>query len=103
MSNEIKAYDLGEDGEQWMVEGTLDEAVARRFYGNPTQGDDYFPPNEFGERAEPMWTFTPREDWYWLPVNSEHPDEDAILRSLTEHGTDERATGEMFVGVLVIL
>jgi len=89
----INAYDLGEDGNRWMVEGTLDPDEARKavraLWGEQGVTADNA---EFG----PL-TCEPREDWWWEPLSAEMPDDEAWLRH------KNRPEGvEPFAGVLVM-
>ncbi len=89
----IEAYDLGEDGESWMVEGTLDPEAAERAVRElwVEQGVAEENNSDF-----PVLKFEPREDWWWAPVNEKYPDDDMFLM----HGNipEDKRT---FIGVWV--
>lgn len=94
---EIRAYDLGEDGEMWMVEGTRDPEVAKKAVY--ALWDEQGVADEYAENVvQDALDCAPGDSWWWEPVNPSEPDDEALLRH------DERPEGvEPFVGVLVRL
>lgn len=96
---EIVAYDLGEEGETWMVEGTLDpdEAKAAVFALWAEQNVEA----EYAEQINgaPM-EFKPSDAWWWESVSPEYPDQEAWLRGIINGNPAPKGT-PTFTGVLV--
>lgn len=78
--DEVVVWDLGEDGENWLIEGTTDGDLGLKALAlwieevEPEVADDY---ESFPEDLRN--SFTVREDWFWRDLNPAHPNEDMEL------------------------
>jgi len=96
----INVIDLGEDGDAWFVEGTIDIEKARAAIKTTLegyyQGDDDWLPESLEVLADSKADV--RYDWFWRPLFAEYPHDDAVLRNKTQHGS-EYARQDLFTGI----
>lgn len=83
-TEELTAWELGENGDSWFIEGTIDQglaqiAVQRWIAGTaPDTLQNYYDHGQFH--------FSAHRDWYWEPISEEHPEGESILRRVSKHG-----------------
>lgn len=100
-ADSLNVIELGEDGDSWFVEDTLDTELAKTavkqwlksVYGD----DDYF--SEFVKMLN-LSNAEARDDWFWRPVHAEFPQDEAVLRNL-ENDESEYARQDLFSGVYI--
>lgn len=99
---QITAYDLGEDGEQWMVEGTLDPDAARgavlALWVEQGVATEYA--EQVSGKAE--MSYAPKESWWWATVDEDGTEHDPWLRGFAADDPAPEGVAA-FSGVLVQL
>lgn len=93
----LTIWELGENGDTWFVESTIDAALAhvaaqRWIAGtSPDTLQDYYDHGQF--------RFSAHRDWYWEPLFPEIPDAEAKLSRVEKSGNEENRP--LMAGVLV--
>lgn len=93
----LTIWELGENGDTWFVEGTIDQALAnmtaQRWIAetSPDTLQDYYDHGQFRCSAH--------RDWYWEPLFPEIPDAEAKLSRVEKSGNEENRP--LMAGVLV--
>lgn len=78
--DEVVVWDLGEDGENWLIEGTTDGELGLRALALWIEEVDPEAPAHYENFPEDLRnSFTPRDDWFWRDLNPNHPNEDMEL------------------------
>lgn len=78
--DEVVVWDLGEDGENWLIEGTTNSDLGLKALAlwieevEPEAAEGY---ENFPEDLRS--SFTLREDWFWRDLNPSYPNEDMEL------------------------
>lgn len=99
--NDIEVMDLGEEGEQWLVMNAADDDAARRAVVEHLREQGVLEEYEDARDDADSLACGGRDDWYWVPVSPEHPDEEAYLRSVKGHGENEHSAKGVFSAHLV--
>jgi len=86
--DEVVVWDLGEDGENWLIEGTTDGDLGLKALALWIEEVEPEVTERFESFPEDLRnSFTARDDWFWRDLNPAHPNEDMELcwKSRDEH------------------
>jgi hypothetical protein len=98
---EITIFPLGEDSEQYIIQNVTDFdqslQIIREWLQEVTPEDNWFTMWEpwFKEANHIV-----RNDWFWVPLNEDYPDDESILCNVTQ-SPDKHKTQTLFTGIYV--
>lgn len=96
----ITTYELGEEGDSWYVEGTIDPAEALENVKSWLEGTVPEILEDGWEKFSARLDVHPSDTWFFVPLSSKYPEDEQVLRNKDSH--PELYTGQLLMkGVLV--